>query len=211
MTSTCNQSSATIPLCPAYYPLHDAVILSRMKKLIPLIGLLLLAACTQMSQPTGTLTLTRTPTNTPEPSPSFTSAPPLVDSRATADALFAQVTLNLPTGVPTQTATSTLDPSFSPTPTPSRDTDFEYSTGDRPDDSDLFQIHFIYAIPSDGEDKHRDINGEIELSANAANYWLSQQTGGASLRYDTIRIRGNLTSRFCSFPSLQKKWAHWGG
>ena len=83
-------------------------------------------------------------------------------------------------------------------PTPSRNTDLDYSTIDRPDDSDLHQIHFIYALPSDGIDRLQDVNGEIEISANAANSWLAEQTGGSKLRYDTHN--GQLDITFLRLP-----------
>jgi hypothetical protein len=60
-----------------------------------------------------------------------------------------------------------------------------YSTSDRPDDTDGYQIHFVYALPSDGWDDFLDLNGAIELSANAMNAWLEGKTGHR-LRYDTL-------------------------
>jgi len=169
-----------------------------MKAYFTLAALFILTACgPQQSQPSTTLPPTSTQTSTAPPLPSPTS-PPHIDSVATANALFAQVTLNLPTTAPTRTPTPTLSASQSPTPTPLRDTDVDYSSFDRPDDSDLFQIHFIYAIPSDGTDRFRDVNGEIELSANAANFWLSEQTGGSKLRYDTYQ--GKLDITFLKLP-----------
>lgn len=162
-----------------------------MKIVFAALVMILLAACgSQQVEVGATPTQLSSDTATPEPSPSITS-PPRIDSIATANALFAQVTLNLPTTAPTKAATSS--PSAPQSPTPSRDTTIEYSTLDRPDDSDLFQIHFVYAIPSNGIDRFRDVNGEIELSANAANYWLSQQTGGIKLRYDTYQGKLDVT------------------
>ncbi len=131
-------------------------------------------------------TATELPTETQEPSGPF----------ATLTALIAQVTLNLPTTAPSLTPIPTFD--YSLLPIPDRDTDLDFSVVDRPDDSDLHQIHFIYAIPSDGTDKLRDVNGEIELSANAANYWLCEQSGGSSLRYDTFQ--GKLDITFLKLP-----------
>jgi hypothetical protein len=169
-----------------------------MNKYIALAAFLLLTACSsQQAIPTSTAEPSDTPTSTPLPSPSATKTL-LIDSVATVNAMLAQVTLNLPTTIPTRTPTPTLSESQTPSPTPMRDTDLDYSTLDRPDDSDLFQIHFIYAIPNDGTDRFRDVSGEIELSANAANYWLSEQTGGSTLRYDTYN--GELDITFMKFP-----------
>lgn len=72
-------------------------------------------------------------------------------------------------------------------PTPVRDTELDYSTEDRPDDVSGFQVHFVYALPSDGRDDFLDINGQIELSANAMNDWLERATDGSKLRYDTYQ------------------------
>lgn len=78
-----------------------------------------------------------------------------------------------------------------------RDTDLPYSTYDQPDDVDGYQVHFVYALPSDGEDAFLDINGQIEMSANAMNYWLNSKTG-QRLRYDTAD--GQLDITFIRLP-----------
>lgn len=70
--------------------------------------------------------------------------------------------------------------------TPQRATADSYSTSDRPDDIDGYQIHFIYALPSDGKDDFFDVNGKIALSAAAVNYWLENKIG-RRLRYDTYQ------------------------
>ena len=71
-------------------------------------------------------------------------------------------------------------------PTPARTTTEQYSTVDRPDDEDGYQIHFIYALPSDGRDDQLDVNGQIAQSAAAMNYWLEGKPG-RRLRYDTYQ------------------------
>jgi hypothetical protein len=86
---------------------------------------------------------------------------------------------------PEATATATPAPTVAPQPTVTRETSQEYSTVDRPDDVDGYQIHFVYALPSDGADDFLDLTGEIELSANAMNSWLEGKTG-RRLRYDTF-------------------------
>lgn len=95
---------------------------------------------------------------------------PTVESQASNDEAAE-------TGQPANTATAAA--------TPVRDTQTAYSTIDRPDDVSGYQVHFVYALPSDGQDDFLDINGRIELSANAMNDWLLQATGGSRLRYDT--------------------------
>jgi hypothetical protein len=71
-------------------------------------------------------------------------------------------------------------------PTPNRDTSLEYSTMDRPDDIEGYQIHFVYALPNGGTDDFLDVNGRIALSAQALNLWLEGKTA-ARLRYDTYQ------------------------
>lgn len=62
----------------------------------------------------------------------------------------------------------------------------EYSSADRPDDVEGYQVHFFYALPSDARDDLLDVNGVISLSALAMNSWLLGKTGH-QLRYDTYR------------------------
>ena len=51
------------------------------------------------------------------------------------------------------------------------------STRDRPDDIGGPQIHFIYAVPSDREDRNRDRFGELERSALGIQNWLAEEIG----------------------------------
>jgi hypothetical protein len=69
---------------------------------------------------------------------------------------------------------------------PERDTTEEYSLVDQADDVDGYQIHFVYALPGDGEDDFLDVDGSIALSARALNSWLEVKTG-SRLRYDTYQ------------------------
>ena len=92
--------------------------------------------------------------------------------------------LNLPIQPGPTLASSQLGSSLNLPPTPDRGIEEQYTIADRPDDVDGYQIHFIYAIPSDGKDDHLDVNGKIALSAAAMNYWLESKTG-YRLRYDT--------------------------
>jgi hypothetical protein len=59
------------------------------------------------------------------------------------------------------------------------------SGADRPDEVGGFQIHVVYAIPSDGIDRGRDQDGEIARSVAAFETWLDGQTGGTKLLLDT--------------------------
>ncbi|MEM6992538.1 MAG: hypothetical protein AAF721_18635 [Myxococcota bacterium] len=56
---------------------------------------------------------------------------------------------------------------------------------DRPDDTDLPQVHVVYALPSDGRDRGLDTNGTLAASVEVWNAWLADRAGGDGLRIDT--------------------------
>jgi hypothetical protein len=60
------------------------------------------------------------------------------------------------------------------------------STADRRDDVAGPQVHMVYAIPSDGQDRALDTDGTIENSVAGFQEWLSVETGGRTLRVDTM-------------------------
>lgn len=66
------------------------------------------------------------------------------------------------------------------------------STRDRPDDIGGPQIHFIYAVPSDIEDRNRDRFGELERSALGIQNWLAEEIG-QTLRLDTYQGRPDVS------------------
>ena len=51
----------------------------------------------------------------------------------------------------------------------------------------------IYALPSDGIDRGFDTDGSIQNSADAFQRWLSDQTGGRTLRMDTFQGQVDVT------------------
>lgn len=124
---------------------------------------------------------------------------PTAAASATATATFTATLTETPTLAPTDAGTPTPTPTVTSTPReiPERDTDAEFSIVDRPDDVEGYQLHFIYAIPSDGRDDLLDVNGEIALSAEAMNRWFESKTG-TRLRYDTYN--GELDITFMKFP-----------
>lgn len=61
------------------------------------------------------------------------------------------------------------------------------ATADRPDDVTGPQIHVLYALPADGEDRHFDDDGSLEGSVSSFQQWLAGQTGGKALRMDTFQ------------------------
>jgi hypothetical protein len=58
---------------------------------------------------------------------------------------------------------------------------------DRLDDVRGPQIHFLYVVPADGEDRGLDQNGTLAASVAHFQGWLAGQTGGANLRVDTYQ------------------------
>lgn len=61
------------------------------------------------------------------------------------------------------------------------------ATADRPDDVAGPQVHVVYAVPADGEDRHFDDDGSLEGSVTSFQLWLAAQTGGKALRMDTYQ------------------------
>lgn len=58
---------------------------------------------------------------------------------------------------------------------------------DRPDDVGGPQIHAIYVVPADGEDRQSDVNGGVaEYVAHWTN-WLADQAGDRTFRIDTYQ------------------------
>ena len=66
------------------------------------------------------------------------------------------------------------------------------STSDRPDDISGPQVHFVYAVPSDWEDRNRDRFGEVERSVLAIQHWLAEEIG-QTLRVDTYQGRPDVS------------------
>ena len=58
------------------------------------------------------------------------------------------------------------------------------ATTDRPDDNGLDQIRVVYVVPSDGQDRQLDTNGQICNSARAIATWFHDRSP-AYLRLDT--------------------------
>jgi hypothetical protein len=60
----------------------------------------------------------------------------------------------------------------------------ERSEGDRPDAVSGRQVHVVYVIPADGEDRHLDTDGTIQTSVAAADAWFTSIAAGQSMRFD---------------------------
>lgn len=65
---------------------------------------------------------------------------------------------------------------------------------DLPDDDPGYQVHILYVVASDGEDRELDTSGAVELSVEAWNEWMASQTAGRRLRLD--RVDGALDVTF---------------
>ncbi len=62
---------------------------------------------------------------------------------------------------------------------------FTRTTVDRADNTTAYKVKFLYVLPSDGVDQALDTNGSICRSVQAQyNWFTSQTTNGAALRYD---------------------------
>lgn len=58
------------------------------------------------------------------------------------------------------------------------------SLEDQPDTTISGQVHVLYVVASDGEDRTLDTDGTLALSVEAWNEWLAGQIAGARLRLD---------------------------
>jgi hypothetical protein len=72
------------------------------------------------------------------------------------------------------------------------------ATADRPDEVRGPQVHAVYAIPSDGEDRALDTTGAVAASVDSFQRWLARETGGPNLRLDTSG--GELDVTFVRLP-----------
>jgi hypothetical protein len=66
------------------------------------------------------------------------------------------------------------------------------TSGDRADDVAGPQIHIVYAVPADGQDRNLDA-GVLEGSVGSFQAWLRAQTGGKELRLDTFERQLDVT------------------
>ena len=78
-------------------------------------------------------------------------------------------------------AASPASPTPAPTPQPSP---LPRSEADRPDDEDGYQVHVVYAVPQDGEDRGFDADGTITRSVYAFDDWLRRKTARQRIRFD---------------------------
>ena len=68
-----------------------------------------------------------------------------------------------------------------------------HAGADRLDDLAGPQVHLVYAIPSNGEDRSFDTDGSVARSIRLVQDWLAGQTGGQRLRLDTYGGQPDVT------------------
>lgn len=76
------------------------------------------------------------------------------------------------------------------------------ATADRPDDFDGPQIHVVYALPSNAEDRNLDRYGNIADSFEAIQGWISDEIG-RRLRLDTYEGELDVTFLRLSFDTQE--------
>jgi hypothetical protein len=70
---------------------------------------------------------------------------------------------------------------------PSRLVTRDRTVVDLPDDASGPQVHFLYVVPRDGQDRSLDLTSVITRSVASWQAWLMRQTGNRILRTDTYR------------------------
>jgi hypothetical protein len=81
------------------------------------------------------------------------------------------------------------------------------------DQPDLFaeeyQVHVIYAVPTDGQDNQFDVNGVLADTVTIANDFFRQASGGKEIRFDRT-IDGALDISFLALPNPGADYADEG-
>ncbi len=138
------------------------------------------------------------PTTSPAASPAGLPAPDAPASPAALPSAGADASSPAPDPSPTPAATPSPPPVASPSPTaaasappPSptpvptpRPSPLARSEEDRVDDEAGYQIHVVYAVPSDGDDRGFDTDGSITRSVYTFDDWLFRKTKRQRLRFD---------------------------
>lgn len=78
------------------------------------------------------------------------------------------------------------------------------ATEDRPDVSQDYQVHLVYALPKDGKDRNLDTDGTIARSFSKANEWFAEQSGGPGLRLDRA-VDGSVDVSFVRLSQTDKQ------
>ena len=75
---------------------------------------------------------------------------------------------------------------------------------DQPDVTDDYQVHIIYLLASNSEDKKYDVNGIIEQLVLTGNEYLKSKTDGQQFRLDLTK-EGKLDVSFIRVDKKKKK------
>ena len=116
--------------------------------------------------------------------PTTTAASTTATTRATATTAATRVTVTTravaTTGTTATTSTTTPGPAGR-------------SLVDRADERDGYQIHLMYVVPEDGEDRQLDLDGSLLRSAASFDDWFAGQNGGKRVRIDTFAGKPEVT------------------
>ncbi len=70
---------------------------------------------------------------------------------------------------------------------PSGEAALPRASSDRPDDRGGVQVHFLYVVPRDGQDRAYDTGSVISASVASFQNWLRRETGGRAMQVDTYQ------------------------
>jgi hypothetical protein len=115
---------------------------------------------------------------------------------ASATALGTILALTLSTAQAAAAASATYGPTL------------PRASTDRADDDARPQVHLIYVLPSDGQDRALDTNGTITNTVTSFNTWLAAKTGNRPLRLDTYQ--GSLDISFLRLDRTDSEMASHG-
>lgn len=134
----------------------------------------------------------------PSPSPAASSSPvasaapspaapdlPAGDLASAAPSIPPASAAPSPAASPEPSASPSPAPSPSPTPVPTpHPSPLPRAEADRPDETTDHQVHVVYAVAADGEDRGYDTDGTITRSVYAFDDWLFRKTGKQRIRFD---------------------------
>jgi hypothetical protein len=74
---------------------------------------------------------------------------------------------------------------------------------DRPDDATGPQVHVMYVVPSDSDDRQLDVDGTLARSVASFHTWFSQHSNGLAFRFDTFEGALDITFHRLSRTNAQ--------
>jgi hypothetical protein len=82
------------------------------------------------------------------------------------------------------------------------------TTADRPDDTTLPQVKFLYVLPSDAPDRNFDTDRTIHRTVSSWQRWFAGQANGRHFRFDTFQ--GALDIAFARMARTEAQYASYG-